>query len=101
MADDVTVLRDDAEAYDDGELVRIRFLAVPKSDRFPKGLKYTFHYTVAGAEHPVIRFDNHHGPHELHLRAVGFEIEFPGLEYLERCFVAALPTEKRDDWRSL
>ncbi|MFC6941233.1 DUF6516 family protein [Salinirubellus sp. GCM10025818] len=98
MGDDVTTLRDETNAYDDGEVVTIRFLAVPTSARFPRGLKYAFHYGVAGAERPIIRFDNHHGPHELHLGAATFDIEFPGLESLEACFVAALPPEKRADW---
>jgi hypothetical protein len=98
MADDVTTLREETNAYDDGEVVTIRFLAVPTSARFPEGLKYAFHYGVAGTEHPIIRFDNHHGVHELHLGAATFDIEFPGLACLEDCFVAALPPEKRADW---
>ncbi|WP_435196294.1 toxin-antitoxin system TumE family protein [Natronomonas sp. EA1] len=98
MTDDVTVVRDEQLAYDDGEIVKVRLLRIPQSDRFPTGVKYAFHYGEAGAEHPIIRFDNHHGPHELHLGARTFEIEFPGFVFLNDCFRAALPPKKREDW---
>jgi hypothetical protein len=98
MSDDVTVLEDEIEAYADGTVARVRVLSVPESDRFPEGLKYAFHYGEAGAEHPIIRFDNHHGVHELHLGATTFEINFPGLDALYRAWRAALPEEKRADW---
>lgn len=98
MADDVTTLRDRKLAYEDGTLVRVRILRVPESERFEEGLKYTFHYGDAGSEHPIIRFDNHHGVHELHLEGATFEIDYPGLERLVACFRAALPAEKRGDW---
>ena len=73
-------------------------LAVSRSDRFPEGIKYAFHYGETGADHPIIRFDNHHGVHELHLGAVTYEIDFPGLAALYRAWRAALPEEKRADW---
>lgn len=98
MGDDVVVLKDEVSAYDDGTVVRIRLMRVPSSDRFPEGVKYAFHYGQAGADHPIIRFDNHHGPHELHLGPETFEIEFLGFEALNECFRAALPSEKRPDW---
>ncbi|SFC08272.1 hypothetical protein SAMN05444422_104173 [Halobiforma haloterrestris] len=59
-------------------------LAVPESEKFPEGIKYAFHYGEAGADDPVIRFDNHHGVHELHLSAEVFEIDYPGLQALYR-----------------
>lgn len=98
MGNDVTVVRDDIEAYADGTVARVRVLAVPVSDRFPEGVKYAFHYGEASAADPIIRFDNHHGIHELHLGASTFEIEFPGLVQLYRAWRAALPPEKRADW---
>jgi hypothetical protein len=98
MRDDVTVLEDQFEAYNDGTVARIRVLAVPVSDRFPEGIKYAFHYGEADSEYPVIRFDNHHGVHELHLGAATFDIEYPGLPPLKRAWRAALPPEKRADW---
>jgi hypothetical protein len=73
-------------------------LGVPTSERFPERVKYAFHYGVAGGEHPVVRFDNHHGAHELQVRWTSYEIEFPGLEPLYRAWRAAPPPEKRADW---
>lgn len=96
--DDVTVVRDEIEAYDDGTVARVRVLQVPTSPRFEDGIKYAFHYGEAGAEDPVIRFDNHHGTHELHLGETTYEIDFPGLAPLYRAWQAALPPEKRPDW---
>jgi hypothetical protein len=96
--DDVTVVRDEIEVYDDGTVARVRVLRVPTSPRFEEGIKYAFHYGEAGAENPVVRFDNHHGGHELHLGATTFEIDFPGLQPLYRAWRAALPPEKRPDW---
>lgn len=98
MGDDVSVLEDQIVAYDDGTVAKIRVLAVPKSDRFPEGLKYAFHYGEAGADDPIIRFDNHHGPHELHITGEVFDIEFRGLQPLYRAWLAALPADKRIDW---
>jgi len=98
MSDDVVVLVDETEAYDDGTVARIRVLSVPDSDRFPEGLKYAFHYGPARGETPYIRFDNHHGVHELHLGSTTYECDFPGVESLKRAWLAALPFEKRADW---
>lgn len=98
MSEDAVVLIDRTRAYDDGTVVSVRVLDVPSSDTYPEGVKYAFHYGVAGASHPVIRFDNHHGTHDLHLGETTFEIGFPGLEPLGRAFRAALPEEKRADW---
>jgi len=98
MSDDVTVLEDEIEAYADGTVARVRVLSVPTSDRFEEGMKYAYHYGEAGADDPIIRFDNHHGPHELHLGEQTFELDFFGLAKLYRAWRAALPPEKRADW---
>ncbi|UHQ96432.1 toxin-antitoxin system TumE family protein [Natrinema halophilum] len=98
MSDDVTVVRDEIEAYADGTVARVRVLAVPKSTKFPEEVKYSFHYGVAGGENPYIRLDNHHGVHELHLGSRTYEGDFPGLQTLYRAWRAALPFEKRTDW---
>lgn len=96
--DDVTVLRDEITACDDGTVARVRILRVPRSPRFREGLKYAFHYGDAGDDAPVVRFDNHHGVHELHIGTRTYEIQFDGLAPLYRAWVAALPSDKRDDW---
>lgn len=97
--DDVTVLLDREAVYDDGTVVAVRILGIPRSDTYPEGIKYKFHYSVAADRHPIVRFDNHHGPHELHLRSNAFEIEFLGLAPIARAFRAALPPDKRTDWQ--
>ena len=96
--DEVTVLRDEIAAYDDGTVARVRVLRVPSSPRFQEGLKYAFHYGEAGGRSPIIRFDNHHGDHELHVAETTYDIEFPGLGPLYRAWRAALPTDKRREW---
>lgn len=98
MGGDATVLRDEVVVHDDGHVASVRVLAVPESERFPDGIKYAFHYGEAGAEHPIIRFDNHHGVHERHDGAQTAEIDFPGLEALYRRWRMELPADKRDDW---
>jgi hypothetical protein len=98
MDEDVTVLRDEIEAYDDGTVVRVRVLSVPSSEKFPSGIKYSFHYGEAGADHPIVRYDNHHGPHELHRGSTVEEIEFPGLQQLYQQWRSELPDDKQDDW---
>lgn len=95
---DVRVLRDETEAYSDGTVARVRLLAVPESERFPDGIKYSFHYGVAGAADPIVRFDNHHGPDELHLATATFELEDVELAACYRAWRAALPPSKRTDW---
>lgn len=98
MGDDVEVLEDENVAYNDGTVASIRILDVPVSEQYPKGVKYKFHYGEAGADDPIIRFDNHHGPHELHIAGQTLEIDFPGLQPLYRAWRAALPPAKRLDW---
>jgi hypothetical protein len=98
MGGDATVVRDEIVAYDDGTVARVRVLSVPISQQYSGGIKYAFHYGEAGADNPIIRFDNHHGTHELHLSTEIFEIDFPGLKRLYETWRAALPDEKRADW---
>ncbi|MDL0125610.1 DUF6516 family protein [Halobacterium salinarum] len=98
MGDDVTVLEDEIKAYADGTVARIRILAVPESEKFPDGVKYAFHYGEAGSEGPIIRFDNHHGVHELHTGPHVYEIDYPGLDAIYQAWRAALPAAKRPDW---
>jgi hypothetical protein len=98
MGGDVTVVRDETSAYDDDTVASVRVLSVPTSEQYPEGVKYALHYGEAGAADPTIRFDNHHGPHELHLGSETYKIAYPGLEALYEAWRAALPPEKRIDW---
>jgi hypothetical protein len=98
MDEDVVELRDEITAYDDGTVARVRVLSVPTSDRFPEGIKYAFHYGKAGADDPIVRYDNHHGTHEVHYGSEVQEIDFPGLAELYGRWRAELPTDKQGDW---
>lgn len=98
MDDSVRVLEDETEVYADGTAARIRVLKVPKSGKFEEGIKYTFHYGRTGGDDPIIRLDNHHGDHELHLGDETYHIDFPGVAMLYRVWWAALSEDKREDW---
>lgn len=91
MADDeVEVVRDRRRDFGT-EVVRIRVLQVPESEKFPEGIKYAFHYGRTTGDDPILRYDNHHGTHERHSGPDVEEIEFPGLEALFERFVSELP----------
>jgi len=98
MDDAVTVIRDETQVYRDGTVASVRVLSVPESDRFPDGLKYSFHYGRAEGDAPIVRFDNHHGSHHLHVGSQRFDVDFPGLEATYRAWRSTLPDDKRDDW---
>lgn len=98
IADDAVVIDDERVGYDDGTVVAMRVLEVPAWEKYSKGSKYKSHYGEAGADDPIIRFDNHRGPHELHIAGQIFEIKFPGVQKLYRTWRHALPPEKRVDW---
>lgn len=76
--DDVEVVRDRRRDFGD-EIVRIRVLRVPESEKFPEGIKYAFHYGRKGEDDPLLRYDTHHGIHERHRGSEVAEIDFPGV----------------------
>lgn len=79
--DDVSTLLD--RRYDVGaDVVRIRVLRVPRSESFPDGVKYAFHYGEKQSGDTYLRYDNHHGIHERHDGEDVEEIDFPGYEAL-------------------
>lgn len=92
------MIRDEVQAYSDGTVARVRVRSVPPSDRFPEGVKYAFHYGVAGAAEPIVRFDNHHGHDELHVGATTYDLDDVRLQECYRAWRAALPESKRGDW---
>lgn len=98
MGDDGVVLRDERQTYDDGTVARVRVLAVPESDRFPDGVKYAFHYGNRHKPVPIVRYDNHHGRHEVHRDDHVEPIEFPGIQSLYRQWRSELPSDKQADW---
>jgi hypothetical protein len=79
---------------DDGisdEVIRIRVLRVPESEKFPEGIKYAFHYGRKDGDDPILRYDNRHGVHERHVGTEREEVEFTDAETLLRRFVRELP----------
>ncbi|WP_158057937.1 toxin-antitoxin system TumE family protein [Halorussus halophilus] len=89
---DVTVIQN--RRFDFGEeIIKIRILKVPKSEKFPDGVKSVLHYGKKGADDPYIRYDNHHGPHERHEGEYVEEIEFPGYEALLQRFRREIPVD--------
>lgn len=73
------------------EIVKLRVLRVPDSEKFPEGVKYAYHYGAKDADAPYLRYDNHHGIHERHEGEHAEEIEFPGYESLLRRFAREIP----------
>jgi len=88
--DDVEVVRDRRRDFGE-EIVRIRVLRVPASEKFPEGIKYAFHYGRKKNNEPILRYDNHHGVHERHEGTDLEEIDFPGVEALLHRFIRELP----------
>jgi len=87
---DVEVVRDRRRDFGD-EVVRIRMLRVPESEKFPEGIKYAFHYGRKESDETILRYDNHHGVHERHSGSELEEIDFLGIEVLLRRFIHELP----------
>lgn len=87
---DVEVVRDRRRDFGD-EIVRVRILRVPPSEKFPEGIKYVFHYGEKADHEPILRYDNHHGIHERHRGSDVTEIEFPGTAALLKRFIRELP----------
>lgn len=80
------VLVDEREVVDETYVKRIRVLAVPRSEKFPEGVKYRMHFGTIDGE-TILRFDNSHGRHERHAGDAVAEIDFPGIEPLYRRFI--------------
>lgn len=82
-----TTLVDERYHPTPGEIIRIKIVAVPKSTRFPDGIKYAFHYGRTDETTTYLRYDNAHGVHERHVGDQTEELEcFPGVGMLLRRF---------------
>lgn len=88
--ENVAVIRDRRRDFGD-EIVRIRVLRVPESEKFPDGIKYAFHYGRKESNDPILRYDNHHGVHERHTGPDVVEIDAPDVETVLRRFIRELP----------
>lgn len=57
--------------------------AVPKSARYPEGVRYRLAYVPKGAEKPAILYDNHHPKgHHRHIGERQLPYDFTGVERL-------------------
>ena len=90
--DDVEIVRDRRRDFGD-EIVRIRILRVPESEKFPEGIKYAFHHGRKGEDDPLLRYDNHHGIHERHRGSEVEKIDVPSIGELLQRFVRELPDQ--------
>lgn len=81
---DVDVLLDQ-KRREDNRVIRRKVLEVPKSSKFPEGIKYRLHYGTFDGN-TIIRYDNSHGTHERHEGENTEEIEYPGMTELIRRF---------------
>lgn len=95
-----TTLVDERYQPAPGEVIHIKIVAVPRSPRFPEGVKYTFHYGRTDGKTTCLRYDNAHGNHEKHVGERTEELQsFPGVGELLRRFraeVTGTPLEKED-----
>jgi len=85
-SDDVRVLEDTEQRFEDDTLLRVRVLSVPESEKFPDGVKYRLHYGTEAGD-TLIRYDNSHGHHERHTaNGLDESYEFPGYDAVQRRF---------------
>lgn len=83
----VTTLVDERYEPAPGEVIHIKIVSVPRSDRFPEGITYAFHHGTTAGETTYLRYDNAHGVHERHVGDRTERVEpFPGLGALLRRF---------------
>lgn len=83
------ILIDERAVVDEEFVKRVVVLNVPRSEKYPEGIKYRMHYgTLDGVT--ILRYDNSHGTHERHTQDDVEEIEFPGVESLYRRFEAEI-----------
>ena len=82
-ADDVTTIVDERYEPRHGEIITVKVLHVPASEKYPEGIKYAFHYGRTDDDTTYLRYDNAHGVHERHEGGNTEELdEFPGLASL-------------------
>lgn len=85
-SDDVRVLEDTEQHFEDGGVLRVRVLSVPKSEKFPDGVKYRYHYGTEDGT-TLIRYDNSHGNHERHTEnGLDDGYKFPGYREVKNRF---------------
>lgn len=89
--DEVEVVRDYRREDSEGNIIRVKILQVPESEKFPEGVKYRLHYGTK-ADETLLRYDNSHGVHERHRGDEVELIEFPGIAPLYERFREEITT---------
>lgn len=106
MADDARLVVDRREVFDD-TYVHARAWAVPTSDRYPEGVKYSFQYGRTESDTgdgTIIRYDNfpdHPGAtrHHKHQPDGAVEtVDFSGLRPLFQTFKTEVTEEYGEHW---
>lgn len=66
--------------FEDGSFVEVAIARIPRSERWPSGVKYRFQFVDSDGV-PSLRFDNAHGRHERHVGpdADGEAIDYEGM----------------------
>jgi hypothetical protein len=75
-ADDVDVVLNRERETEDGQILRVKAMKVPESEKFPEGVKYRFHYGTKDGD-TILRYDNSHGVHERHTPESLEEVDYP------------------------
>ena len=85
--DDVLTFVDERYEPRREEIITVKILDVPVSDKHPAGIKYAFHYGRTDDDTTYLRYDDAHGIHERHDGENIEELdEFPGFGALLRRF---------------
>jgi len=71
----VLVLRDRV-IDEDGDLTELVLWRVPRSPKYPDGIRYWLAFVLAGAARPAVLYDNHH-PKGHHRHRGGAEEGYP------------------------
>jgi hypothetical protein len=79
--DEIVVRLDFTRETKSGDVIRVKVIDVPESEKFPEGIKYRLHYGSKDDE-TYVRYDNSHGVHERHEGNEVQHIDFPGLSEL-------------------
>lgn len=84
-----------------GEVIHVKVIAVPKSERYPDSIKYAFHYGRTDGATTYPRYDNAHGILEKHVGERTEELEsFPGVGALLRRFRAEVTGTDQTDFQN-
>ncbi len=94
--DDDPVLYDLRTETASGAIVEVFIHGDADPSLYPGGVKYRLHYGYPGDEHPIVRFDNRHGYHEIHEGPDTEEFEYEGPHDLYDRFLERVERHERE-----